>query len=54
MYKEIVFGNEIKIEANMNVFSPKNIDKGTQIMLKNISFYKYDKVLDLYHRKKVK
>ncbi|MDD4113580.1 MAG: methyltransferase [Herbinix sp.] len=47
MYNIRIWDNDILIEADDTLFSPKSIDKGTSIMLKNIELKSSDKVLDL-------
>lgn len=47
MYTTKIWNHEITIEAENVVFSPKALDKGTELMLKHIELKPDDKVLDL-------
>lgn len=47
MYSIRIWDNDILIEADDTLFSPKSIDKGTSVMLKNIELKASDKILDL-------
>jgi 16S rRNA (guanine1207-N2)-methyltransferase len=47
MYSVSIWDNDILIEADNTLFSPKGIDKGTEVMLKHLEFNSSDKVLDL-------
>lgn len=47
MYSVKIWSNDIMIEADNSLFSPKDIDKGTFAMLKHIELNSNDKVLDL-------
>ncbi len=47
MYTTKIWSHEITIEAENVVFSPKALDKGTELMLKHIELKPDDKVLDL-------
>lgn len=47
MIKENIKGIELEFETAGEVFSPKNIDKGTLAMLSVVEFKEDDKILDL-------
>jgi len=47
LLKENIKGIELEFETSSDVFSPKNIDKGTLAMLSIFEFKEDDKILDL-------
>lgn len=47
MYRENIWSNDVLINGLDGVFSPNRIDRGTKLMLENISISNEDKVLDL-------
>jgi 16S rRNA (guanine1207-N2)-methyltransferase len=47
LYRTTIWNNEIKIETNLELFSPEYVDRGTMAMLNNIDLKEDEKVLDL-------
>ena len=47
MYKVTFNGNEITVNTESSLFSPKEADRGTLAMLRHVEFKNEDKVLDL-------
>ncbi len=47
LFSDNLLGNELNFQTTWGLFSPKSIDDGTKLLLKNINFHEKEEILDL-------